>query len=331
MKIGLWADNVATFPSLPLMKLSAYCKARGDSVKIIDDFTEKYDLAYCSKTFNLPQITKIPLLTYYPNADKVIYGGTGFAITIEGGKENYTKEKDAPLPREIEHIYPDYGLYPSLTKNTAYGFLTRGCPNNCGFCVVGSSEGVKSVTVAETGEFWRGQRNIKLLDANLLACKDRETLIKRLADTGARVDFTQGLDARFIDDETAARLCKVNIKMVHFAFDLMKNETAILRGLSTFARYFDGDNGRKCKVYILTNYNTSYDEDWYRVRKVMELGYQPDIRIYQKGTHAKYLTDLSRWANNHLLYRSCAFRDYVPRNDGKSCGELYADILRRTA
>jgi hypothetical protein len=330
MKIGLWSDAV-NFPSLPLMKISAYHKARGDSVKLIDNLLERFDIAYCSKSFNLPKIAKIPKLENYPNADRLVMGGTGFAITEAGGREVYDAGKDAALSREIEHCYPDYGLYPGLTKNTAFGFTTRGCPNDCGFCVVSRKEGAKSVKVSEPGEFWRGQRNIKLLDANLLACKEREALIKRLIATKARIDFTQGLDARCVDDDTAELLCKVNIKMVHFAFDLMKNEAAILRGLSAFRRRFAAVDDRKCRVYILTNYNTSYAEDWYRVRKVMELGYQPDIRIYRKGTHEKYLTDLSRWANNHLLYRSCAFRDYVPRKDGKSCGELYADILKRTA
>jgi hypothetical protein len=154
--VGLWSDAV-NFPSLPLMKLSAYHKSRGDTVKMIRDPIEKFDIAYCSQTFNLPGVKKIPRLDFYPNADTVIYGGTGFAVSVEGGKEHYDKAKDPPLPREIEHIYPDYGLYPELTKNTAYGFLTRGCPNDCGFCVVAGKEGRKSVRAADLSEFWCGQ------------------------------------------------------------------------------------------------------------------------------------------------------------------------------
>ncbi|GHU58587.1 radical SAM protein [Clostridia bacterium] len=325
MKIGLWSDAV-NFPSIPLMKLSAYHKTRGDNVKLIDDFGEHFDVAYCSKTFNLPHIKKIPQMPSLPLADELYLGGTAYAIEVIGGKEHYNKSKDVPLPFEIEHIYPDYGLYPELTKGTAFGFLTRGCPNACGFCVVGGKEGLCSVQIAELSEFWRGQRKIKLMDANLLACENRESVIKSLADSGAYIDFTQGLDARFIDSDIAELLCKCKIDTAHFAFDLIKNEQEIIKGLKIFRAAFRG-NDRALKVYILTNYNINHAEDWYRVKRVMKLGYQPDVRIYQKGTHDRFLTDLARWANNCRLYRSCRFEDYVPRKDGKRCGELYGDII----
>jgi hypothetical protein len=308
------------------MKLSAYHKARGDDVKLIDDFGERFDAAYCSKAFNLPLITKIPTLPRLPLADKLYCGGTGFAIETTDGKERYIQEKDGALPFDIEHSYPDYGLYPELTRGAAFGFLTRGCPNACGFCVVCGKEGVCSTQTAELSEFWRGQRKIKLMDANLLACKDRERLIRALAESKAEINFAQGLDARFVDDGIAELLCKCKIDTAHFAFDLMKNERAVVRGLELFRSAYRGSD-RALKVYILTNYNTDRAEDWYRVKRVMELGYQPDVRIYQKGTHDRFLTDLARWANNTRIYRSCDFRDYVPRKDGRNCGELYGELI----
>jgi hypothetical protein len=313
------------FPSIPLMKLSAYHKARGDNVKLIDNFSEHFDAAYCSKTFNLPLITKIPTL---PNllADKLYCGGTGFAIETVDGKERYIQGKDGALPFEVEHNYPDYGLYPELTQGTAFGFLTRGCPNACGFCVVCGKEGQCSTQIAELSEFWRSQRKIKLMDANLLACKDRERIINALIISKACIDYTQGLDARFVDDDIARLLCRTNIEMAHFAFDLIKNEPEIVKGLRIFRKHYSGSD-RNCKVYILTNFNTSHAEDWYRVRRVMELGYQPDVRIYQKGTHDRFLTDLARWANSTRLYRACSFAEYVPRKDGRRCGELYGEII----
>ena len=79
-------------------------------------------------------------------------------------------------------------------------------------------------------EFWNGQREIKLLDPNLLACRNRETLLKELIESGARVDFTQGIDARFITSDIAELINQVKIKTIHFAFDFMKNEKAIIRG-----------------------------------------------------------------------------------------------------
>jgi hypothetical protein len=308
------------------MKISAHHKSRGDKVKLIDDFYERFDVAYISKTFNLPHNKKIPQLTQMPLADEIYLGGTGFAIEDIDGKERYHKNKDPDLPHDIEHIMPDFGLYSDLTRNTAFGFLTRGCPNACGFCILNGKEGKQSVQVADLSEFWNGQRSITIMDANLLACDNVEGLIKSLAESKASVDFTQGLDARYVDEDTARLLCRVNIKMAHFAFDLMCNETEIIRGLTFFRKYFNKSD-RQCRVYILTNYNTTHAEDWYRVQKVIELGYSPDVRIYRKGTHSQFLTDLAGWSNNIRIYRSTSFADFIPRKDGKRCGELYKSIL----
>jgi hypothetical protein len=309
------------------MKLSAYHKGRGDTVTLIQDAQEHFDLAYISQTFYLPELRKIPRLTFSPNADVIYRGGSGGTIAIADSKEVYTKANDPPLPTEIEHIYPDYSLYPKYTHNAAYGFLTRGCPNNCGFCLVSNKEGCKSIQVAELDEFWRGQREIRLLDPNILACAESERLLNSLIASKAHIIYTQGIDARFINDDNAALLCKTNIKMIHFAFDSIQREERILRGLRIFAKHSPMED-RTQRVYILTNYDTTYTEDWYRVKKVIELGYQPDVRIYRKGTHERFLTDLARWANNNRIYRSCRFEEYVPRADGIPCGTLYKSIMR---
>ena len=326
VKVGLWSDAVK-FPSVPLMKISAYHKAHGDAVKLIEDFSERFDIAYCSKTFNLPAVRKIPQLPCMPLADEIVLGGTGFGIEVDAdGKERYNKSRDLALPREIEHYYPNYRLYSELTEDTAFGFLTRGCPNGCGYCVVGKKEGRRVVQQADLSEFWRGQRNITIMDANILACDKAPELLKGLIETGANIDFTQGFDARFVDVETARLLSGMKIELARFAFDSMRNEADIIRGLTLFRRHFrKGD--RSCKVYILTNYDTTPAEDWYRIQKVIELEYQPDVRIYQKGTQSHFLTDLARWANNKRIFRSCSFADYVPRKDGKRCGELYPHIF----
>ena len=113
-----------------------------------------YDRVYMSKVFDT---TYSPDVLEPVNAKEVVKGGTGYSLSSK-------------LPECIEHVYPDYSLYPALTKNTAYGYLTRGCPRACNFCIVSQKEGRKSRRVADLKEFWRGQKNIKLLDPNLLAC-----------------------------------------------------------------------------------------------------------------------------------------------------------------
>lgn len=148
----------------------------------------------------------------------------------------------------------------------------------------------------------------------------------QLIDSKASVNYCQGLDARFIDDDISKLLCQTKIKMVHFAFDLIKNEEKILKGLKIFAKYFNKDDRSK-RVYILTNYNSTIQEDYYRTKKVIELGYSPYIMIYQKGTQPQFLTDLARWANSMFLYRSTTFADYTPRTDGKTMKTLHGSII----
>lgn len=320
--IGLFDAEGGSYPNLALMKISAYHKRNGDEVEMITPPTLKhYDKAYVAKVLG-DEYTQLP--AEYINADEIIYGGTGFAITVENGKEIYHKDRDKDLPEEIEHIYPDYSLYPERTKNTAFGFLTRGCCNNCSFCIVSQKEGVCSRKVADLTEFWDGQRNIELLDPNLLACPQKMELLKQIADSGARVNFNQGLDARFITPDVAKALSRIRISQVHFAFDFMKNEKHIICGLKTFQEFCPMES-RKATVYMLTNYDTTLAEDIYRVKAIQALGYEPDVRVYRKPSAPQGQRDLQRWCNNRFLYRSCSLDDYVPRKDGKTFKELYGE------
>lgn len=325
MRIALIDVDGHNFPNLPLMKLSAWHKQHGDSVEwyepLFHSMGEPFDKAYMSKVFS-DEYT--PDYQYYVNAKEVIKGGTGYCISVVDGKEVFDESKNFDLPYEVEHIYPDYDLYPQYTKNTAYGFLTRGCCNNCSFCIVSKKEGLCSHKVADLPEFWRGQKNIKLLDPNLLACKDHMELLQQLMDSKAKVDFTQGLDARFINERNVELLKQINISMLHFAFDFMKNEKRIIDGLKIAKETLE-INERNAIVYVLTNYDTTIDQDLYRIEKIKEVGFQPDVRIYRKEAlpDRHILRDLQRWCNNRFLYHSCEFMDYVPRSDGKTIRETY--------
>ena len=286
MKIGLYDVDSHNFPNLPLMKISVWHKSQGDEVEWWFPMMH-YDKVYVSKVFG-DEYSQMDMTAI--SADEIVFGGTGFAITVEDGKEVYHKDRDKDLPYEIEHIYPDYSLYPELTKDKSFGFLTRGCCNNCSFCIVSQKEGMCSHKVADLSEWWRGQKEIILLDANILACKDRISILQSLIDSGATVDFTQGLDARFITPQIAEMLGKIKTKMYHFAFDFMKNEKAIVKGLKTFVDIVKPDE-RKCCVYVLTNYDTTFEEDIYRVRKLQELGLSPDVRVYRKNTAPQITRD----------------------------------------
>lgn len=163
------------------------------------------------------------------------------------------------------------------------------------------------------------------MDANLLACKDRLDLLKQLCDSKAWVDFTQGLDARFMTLEVSYALSFVKKKTVHFAFDNMKNEQSIMRGLHNYRHFNKGTNE---SVYILTNFNTTFEEDLYRIYEVQKAGFLPDIRIYRKQTAPRFLRDLQRWCNNRKIYRTTSFSEYIPRSDGLRIMDLYPEVLK---
>ena len=167
LKVGLVDVDSHNFPNLALMKISAWHKQQGHSVEWYDPmFSGHMDRVYASKIFSFS-----PDYPYYIDADEIITGGSGYCIELENGREVYRKERDENLPPEIEHIYPDYTIYPQLTKDTAYGRLSLGCPRNCSFCHTGEKDGRQARKVADLEEFWRGQKNIVLLDQNILACQ----------------------------------------------------------------------------------------------------------------------------------------------------------------
>lgn len=319
MRIGLIDVDGHNYPNLPLMKISAWHKQRGDNVEWYSPmFSGHMDIVYMSKVFSFT-----PDYEYFIDADILNRGGTGYAISLVDGKEIYNKEKDKPLPYEIEHIYPDYSLYPEQTKDTAYGFLTRGCPRGCEFCHVAPKEGRCSVKVADLSEFWRGQKNIVLCDPNILACPDHMELLQQLIDSKAKIEFNQGIDIRLVNDQNIELLKQIRLNGIHFAFDRWEDKDIIEPKLRLFAEktHFDKDKGR-VMVYILTNYNTTIEQDIYRIQLCRELRFAPYPMIYDKE-HAKPIyKKLQRWCNNFIFWNVPTFEEYQHKggNDNAKMG-----------
>jgi hypothetical protein len=140
------------------MRISAYHKARGDTVEWWWSDFEHYDVVYMSKIFSDAYSPDVPEPM---NADRVIKGGTGYCITLgDDGVERFDRSKNTPLPPEVEAAPPDYSIYREF--DFAVAMTSRGCPRGCAFCHVAAKEGQRSVKVANVSDFWTGQKRIEV-------------------------------------------------------------------------------------------------------------------------------------------------------------------------
>lgn len=328
MRIGLIDVDGHNYPNLPIMKLSAYHKAAGDEVEwYYPLLSGRMDKVYVSKVFSFSEFYDYPM-----DAGEVQFGGSGFIygelqedfrkmrnrLEQEIGQdaadrkpmriERNGKIYQDILPYEVEHIYPDYSLY-GIT-NEAYGFMSRGCPRGCHFCIVGCKEGRKSRKVSNLDEFWRGQKEIKLMDPNILACPEHLDLLQQLIDSKAWVDINQGLDARLLTEKNTELIKKMKVKMLHFAWDKPEDENLVVPKLKMF-KEITGLDRRKLTVYTLINFNSTTEQDLHRIYTLRDLGFDPYVMVYEKWNAPQVCIDLQRWVNSKRVFRTIKnFEDY---------------------
>lgn len=289
MRIGLVDVDHGKYPNVALMKISAYHKNHGDEVEWAGGLFQ-YDKVYMAKVFTF---TKDDDTAY--QANEIIRGGTGYDL----------KSK---LPDEIEHTMPDYSLY-GITDH-AYGYLTRGCPRGCPFCIVKDKEGRQSYKVADLNEWWNGQKKIDLLDPNILASPDCLELLGQLAESKAIINYNQGLDIRMMTDEKLEAINKTRYSDIHFAWDNPDDPYAPA-ALKKFAGRFKKKHGHGPVVYCLTNFGSTHEQDLYRVEWLRALDYDPYIMIYDKWNAPRITRLLQRYVNNKVIFHTVkSFAEY---------------------
>lgn len=217
-RIGLLAVD-SVYPNLALMKISRHHKEHGDTVEWMNPL-EHYDKVYMAKVFSYT-----PDYRYYIDAGEVEKGGTGYDIRKR-------------LPENIDRLQPDYSIYPAIDNTTAYGFITRGCPNKCKWCVVPQKEGNIQPYMDVEEIAIEGRRNLILMDNNILASDYGILQIEKIVRLGLKVDFNQALDARLVTDDIAKLLAKVKwIKRIRFGCDTPGQIEECERAISLIDKY----------------------------------------------------------------------------------------------
>lgn len=303
MKIGLIDVDSHNFPNFALMRTSAYYKQLGCAVEWANDglFASHYDKVIASKIF-----TFSPDYIYSSvDCDELIKGGTGYDIKLK-------------LPNEIEQSkFIDYSLYPQHPFSIQ--FFSRGCIRNCPFCLVHDKEGeihsVEPVDLNPNGEW------IEVLDNNFFANPEWHSAVEYLLKTNQPIKL-HGVDVRIMDEEQAFYLNKMKMEQnIHIAWDLPKLDlTERLKEMLKYVKPY------KITCYVLVGFNSTIEQDLYRLNTLKKLGITPFVQPYRdfenKRKPTNYEMDIARWANKMWLFKSMDFKDFVPRK-GFKCSEYY--------
>lgn len=297
MRVGLVDVDGHGFPNFALMRISAYHKAQGDAVEWADPMFGRYDRVYRSKIF-----TFSPDDVSVWNCE-VVSGGTGYDVRSR-------------LSAEIErHPQLDYSIYPQYEYSIE--FFSRGCIRQCPFCLVHDKEGgIRSVEPLPLNP--RGKW-IEVLDNNFFANSEWRSAVNWLKDTGQPVNL-HGVDIRIMDEEQAFHLNTLRMKRrIHIAWDLPQVDMRDkLREIVKYIKPY------KLMCYVLVGFNSTVEQDMYRLRTLKELGIQPFVQPYRdfdnERVPSQYERDLARWANKAWIFKSCDFEDFKPRK-GFKCNE----------
>lgn len=298
MKIGLY-DVDSTIPNLALMKLSAFHKERGDEVLpfLPNMRADAFDRVYASTVFKDQLDDDLSDHSYLRPAQMEI-GGSGWNL-----------QKN--LPAEVERCAPDYSFY-GYEHNI--GFLMRGCRFRCSFCDVPKKEGRPRASNT-VDEIWtqRTSNFIVLLDNDFFGNPEWRERIAEIQTHGLQVCFSQGLNIRIITEEQCAALASIRFwnlhrtgRKVYFAWDRFNDEKMIDAGIGRVIAA--GIKPWQMAFYVLIGYDTTPEQDHYRVTKLNALGCDPYAMPYRKND--PYQKAFCRWVNHKAIFNSVKWEEY---------------------
>ena len=266
MKIAIVDVDGHHFPNLAICKIAGYYRECGHSVEWYSPLFGVPDVIYASKVFTFTR----DYTDYSINHPEPIRGGTGYNLE--------------ELPAYIENHTPDFSIYsdaimrnPRTGNLQAFGFLTRGCIRNCPWCIVPKKEGAIR-PVASIEQITQGRKEAVLMDNNFLAAEPDFIFdqLSRIARTGVRIDFNQGLDARLVTPQNARLLagCKW-IRFIRFSCDCAEMIEPVRRAVSLLREV---GCRREIFCYLLVR---EIGDAEYRLRELVRMGISPFAQPYR--------------------------------------------------
>ena len=289
-------DVDSVMPNIALMKLSTYHKNKGDIIhffkskgKFIDIEYTNYDQGYASVIFTKNK----RLVDNFPFE----IGGTGVDLY-------------KTLDDKIEHLMPDYSLYPE--NKYSIGFLTRGCCNNCSFCVVPKKEGAIRFN-AHVDEFLNPNLDkIRILDNNLLAYKNWEKCLLELKETDKKIKF-ENFDFRLFTEKHARIISKMKVDGDYiFALDDPKLIETFRKKMWLIEKYFSYT--WRVKFYVMIGYNTTLKEDMQRIKFLYSYKVLPYImrhENYRNSPYKNFYIDLAAFCNQPFFFKKMDFQHFM--------------------
>ena len=320
MKIGLISvDNGAhikkwgahIYPNIALAKIARYHRLHNDHVGWVNAF-EYYDIIYMSKIFNF---TPDDLTAY--NAGQIFKGGTGYDIHSQ-------------LPEQIDLLQPDYSIYPNIPNNYAYGFLTRGCPNKCPWCVVPNKEGRIRPYMDVCDIAIEHRNHLVLMDNNILAAGEyAHEQLDKIIHYKYRIDFNQALDARLVTPSFAKQLASItwlDHRRIRFGCDTPHQIQQCEQAIDLINSY-----GFKGEFFLYTMLTSDFDESftrvnhwWKRLHNVRKTHQGNQIYAHAQAyrdpynshhTIPQWQSDMMQWVNKKAHFVAHSFEQFRPRKD----------------
>lgn len=231
-----------------------------------------WDRIYITTLFTFDWKNVIKTINFYKNAvggsiHKIYVGGIMASIMSndifeETGINPVIGILDSPQRIEldgdenIDLLPPDYSILDNriyAINETYYAYTTRGCTRRCPWCGVPIIEpnyceyiDIKPL-IYKMRENYGDKPRLKLMDNNVLASPSLKFIVNDLVELGYGrgqntrtvpprirvIDFNQGLESTYVNDDNISLIDKLHIKPMRIAFDRLAYRETYTRAIRT--------------------------------------------------------------------------------------------------